>query len=51
MNNSKVLIAIATYKEAENICSYFKIDMKVCEKFSKYFIPNHKKEVQKLFKK
>ena len=39
------------YKEAQNICSYYKIEMKVCEKFSKYFIPNHKKEVQKLFKK
>ena len=39
------------YKEAQNICSYYKIEMKTCEKFSKYFIPNHRKEVQKLFKK
>ena len=39
------------YKEALNLCNYYKVEKKICEKFSKYFLSDHKKEVQKLFKR
>ena len=44
------LILNKKYKDARYICSYYKIDIKLCEKFGKYFLSNHKKEVQKIFK-
>ena len=43
------LIIHKKYKEAYKFCSYYRIDLKICEKFSKYFISN-KDEIKKLFK-
>ena len=45
------LIQCKEYKLAFYLCNYYKVEKKICEKFSKYFLSDHKKEIQKLFKK
>jgi len=45
------LIKCKDYKMAFYLCNYYNVEKKICEKFSKYFLSDHKKEIQKLFKK